>query len=135
MSPEGHSPTQVTHTLHNVLEIAIAPASIQDDMMRSSNITTIPRVGYIWGQPQTKLLYTMQEGTGLLDIYRMNLDGSDWRNLTEQQTHVDRSPVILPNGRILFTTDRQGNTDIWSMTIDGRDPRPVVIHAAYDSTN
>lgn len=135
MSPEGHSPSQVTHTLRNVLEIAIAPATIRDSMLRTTNMTSIPRVGYMFGQPQTKLLYTMQQGTGLLDIYRMNLDGSDWRNLTSRQTYVDRSPVLLPNGRILFTTDRQGNTDVWSMTIDGRDPRPVITHSSYDSTS
>lgn len=56
---------------------------------------------------------------GNVDIFVMNIDGSDFLRLTSNPT-VDTNPSWAPGGRsILFTSDRTGAPQIYRMDADG----------------
>ena len=54
------------------------------------------------------------------DIYRVNADGSGIRALTSSPGY-DAEPTIRPDGRIVFTSVRDGDMEIYSMAADGSD--------------
>ena len=54
------------------------------------------------------------------DIYRANADGSDLRPLTSTPGY-DAEATIGPDGRIVFTSVRDGDMEIYSMNGDGSD--------------
>jgi hypothetical protein len=57
---------------------------------------------------------------GNQEIYLMRADdGSELRNITNNQAN-DNQPAVSPNGNyILFTSDRDGNQEIYSVSSDG----------------
>jgi serine/threonine protein kinase/Tol biopolymer transport system component len=59
------------------------------------------------------------------DLFVIRSDGSDHRQITQDAFH-DRGPVWLPDGRILFFSDRGGRFGIWSIRPDGSDLLPLV---------
>jgi Tol biopolymer transport system component len=61
----------------------------------------------------------MSEESGNADIWSMNADGSDRRQLTTDP-HYDKGPAVSPDGRyIVFMSNRAGAENIWRMDIDG----------------
>jgi putative hemolysin len=68
-----------------------------------------------------------------MDIFVMNADGSDPRNLTESATS-DTSPAWSPDGsHIAFQSDRDGGwPEIYVMAADGSNPRNLTNHESYD---
>lgn len=134
MGPDGSMPTQITHSTKNIKEIALVSPAYPDKEARFTNRTPLlPFFGF-YSQPRIIFSASSSQG-GNFGIYRMNRDGSDLQELTANQVFLNRSPVLWPNGRILFTSDRNGSTDVWSMSPDGRDVRPVISDPAYDSTS
>lgn len=62
-----------------------------------------------------KLIYSTDAG----DIWTMNHDGSNQRQLTSN-VHKDFSPCSSPDGRfIYFTSSRSGSNQVWRMNSDG----------------
>jgi Tol biopolymer transport system component len=71
-----------------------------------------------------RLLFPSNRG-GNFDIYRMNPDGSDARNLTNKEGD-DTYPAWSPDGtRIAFTSNRSGNLDIYVMDANGSDVKQL----------
>jgi len=69
-----------------------------------------------------------------LDLYIMNADGSNLRNLTNN-TADDFSASWSPDGKhILFVSKRDGNLEIYVMDADGSNPRNLTNHAEIDVT-
>ncbi len=63
----------------------------------------------------------------------MNADGSDPRRLTANPT-MDYWPVWSPDGkRIAFTSNRDGNYEIYVMNADGTGQRNLTNHPANDN--
>jgi TolB protein len=56
------------------------------------------------------------------DIFRANLDGSGLTQLTKADGY-DAEATIGPDGRIVFTSVRDGDMEIYSMNSDGSDVR------------
>jgi serine/threonine protein kinase/Tol biopolymer transport system component len=54
------------------------------------------------------------------DLFVLQSDGTGMRQITQDAFH-DRGPVWLPDGRILFFSDRGGRYAIWSIRPDGSD--------------
>jgi Tol biopolymer transport system component len=67
------------------------------------------------------------------DIYIMNADGSDQRQLTTH-FHTDSDPALSPNGRkIAFRSLRAGTGDIYSMNTDGSGQTRLTFHDGPDA--
>jgi Tol biopolymer transport system component len=56
------------------------------------------------------------------DLFLIHPDGSGFRQITDDPAK-DRSPVWFPDGRILFSSDRSGKYEAWSIRTDGGDLR------------
>ncbi len=73
------------------------------------------------------------------DIWAMNADGSDLRNLTEGNGANDALPCFSPDGaRITFTSDRDNAPffQIWVMNADGSDPQALTsVSPGAESSN
>ena len=68
--------------------------------------------------PDGRILYVSHD-SGNADIWSMNADGSDRKQLTTDP-HSDTWPVVSPDGRsIVFMSDRTGAENIWRMDVDG----------------
>jgi TolB protein len=67
------------------------------------------------------------------DIFVMNADGSDPRNLTDSAAY-DTAPAWSPDGsHIAFQSDRDANwPEIYVMAADGSKPRNLTNHEGYD---
>lgn len=65
------------------------------------------------------------------DIYRANADGSNLRNITNSPGY-DAEPTIGADGRIVFTSVRDGDMEIYSMNGDGSDVRRLTNRVGPD---
>ncbi len=69
-------------------------------------------------------------GTGNVDVYSANPDGSDLKRLTTA-LGWDGCPAFSPDGtHIAFCSEQGGSSQIWVMNDDGSSPRQVS-HARY----
>jgi Tol biopolymer transport system component len=60
------------------------------------------------------------------DVWIMRADGSDKRNLTADHANEDTYPFFSPDGQwIAFSSNRDGNDEIYAMHPDGTDVRRV----------
>ncbi len=76
--------------------------------------------------PEARIVYVSQE-SGNADIWSMNADGSDRKQLTTDP-HSDTWPEVSPDGRsIVFMSDRSGAENIWWMNIDGGNQTQLII--------
>jgi eukaryotic-like serine/threonine-protein kinase len=71
-----------------------------------------------------RLLYA-SHGGGNLDVWAMDADGGNQRQLT-LDPHTDVSPVGTPDGRyVVFVSERTGTTNIWRADADGGNPKQL----------
>jgi len=88
-----------------------------------------PGGGPVWSPDGAKLAFTtVREQEGGPEVYIMNSDGSGQTNLTNNPGHAgdpgtpfDGGPVFLPNGKIAFISQRDGDFEIYMMNSDGTD--------------
>jgi Tol biopolymer transport system component len=63
------------------------------------------------------------------DLAVVNRDGTNWRELTNDQ-FFDRYPRWSPDGRrIAFASDRSGNYEIWTINADGTNLRQLTFNS------
>ena len=75
--------------------------------------------------PETAKIVFTSRRDGNFEIYSMNPDGSDQKNLTRHRAR-DSAPVWSPTGeQILFVSDRGGVEDLYLMDADGTNVRQV----------
>jgi Tol biopolymer transport system component len=61
-----------------------------------------------------------------LDVWVVNWDGSNLRNLTEDSAQSDSHPDWSPDGgQMVFDSDRSGNSQIYIMNADGSSPEAL----------
>src|SRR5438552_14598202 len=72
----------------------------------------------VWSPDGTKIAF---EGfpDGDWEVYVMNADGSDLRNLTNNPAQHLRLAWSPDGSKIAFDTDRDGNQDVYVMNVDG----------------
>jgi TolB protein len=76
--------------------------------------------GYVWAVYPT------------YDVFVANADGSDPRALTTSDSY-DAEATVSPTGdRIVFTSTRDGDLDLYSMNLDGSDVRRLTDRLGYD---
>jgi hypothetical protein len=81
---------------------------------------------------------TNSEGTGVGyptdEIWVMNADGTNQRQLTNNSAH-DEGPAWSPDGtQMVFTSERDGNSEIYLMNADGTDQRRFTNDPALDES-
>ena len=94
---------------------AVAHASSPDPIKNTSIVLAVETVG----QPETA------------EISVMRADGSQRRQLTHN-TAKDAEPDLYADQTIVFTSDRDGNDDIYVMGVDGAHTTPVTDDPAAD---
>jgi len=133
MGPDGARPKQLTKISQNIQEIAIVPPGTSDFDQRFTNRS--PMIPFFSFATQSKLIFSAYTAQGNMALYRVNEDGTEFKKLSMRSLYTNRSPVLQPSGQVLFTSDRQGSSDVWTMYPDGRQPRLLIRSAAYDSTS
>jgi len=74
--------------------------------------------GVAW-TPEGRIVFVSNR-TGQYEIWSMNADGSDPRQLTMRSPGPNYAPRPTPDGRIAFASSRTGRSHIWRMDGDGR---------------
>jgi hypothetical protein len=90
------------------------------------NLTNAPAVNEApaWSPDGTQIAFVSSRDDGEWEVYTMQADGSDQRNLTNTNLGDDRDPAWSPDGRrIAFVSTRDGSWDIFTMQADGSDQR------------
>jgi len=75
--------------------------------------------GYVWAVYDT------------FDIFTAKPDGSDVRQLTKSPGY-DAETTISRNGKLVFTSKRDGDLDIYTMDADGRNVKRLTNELGYD---
>ena len=91
---------------------SLIPASPNGKLTNLTNLTegdvSDPEISY----DGLKVLFSMRKSRGdRFHIYEMNVDGTNLKQLTFVPDHDDYDPTYLPNGKILFTSNRPGFLD------------------------
>ena len=111
------SKSLVTVQFEGDTNIWIAPPN---DLRGGKQVTAGKRegeFGVIW-TPDNKLVYTSM-ASGNLDIWIMNADGTNQKQLTTDPDWDD-SPSVSPDGRYIFFNSLRGKLpSVWRMDIDG----------------
>jgi len=82
--------------------------------------------------PDGKIVYT-SKASGNLDLWMMNGDGTNQRQLTEN-SRINTHPAVSPDGRyIVFASDRAGASNIWRTDIDGSNARQLTRGSGEDN--
>lgn len=86
--------------------------------------------GFSW-TPDGKIVY-VSTASGNQDIWIMNSDGSNQKQLTFNE-HSDFDPSVSPDNRyIVFASERSGNTKIWKMDINGENIKQLTHGSTSD---
>ena len=66
-------------------------------------------------------------------IYTANVDGSDQKPIRDEPGGLDVWPVFSPSGReVVFVSTRGGNLDIYTIGVDGSNPRQLTFSESDD---
>ncbi len=107
----------------------IAPAN---DFSRGKQITSGKRegeFGVVW-TPDNKVVYTSM-ASGNLDIWIMNADGTNQKQLTTDP-EWDDAPAVSPDGRYIFFDSLRGKLpSVWRMDIDGGNVKQITDKEDY----
>ncbi len=150
--PEGEA-RRVTNDLNNYTGVSLTSDSsrlvtVQSETSASVWITpngdanratrTTTGAGKIDGRdglastPDGKIVYS-SKASGNLDLWMMNGDGTNQRQLTEN-SRINNHPAVSPDGRyIVFASDRAGASNIWRTDIDGSNARQLTRGSGEDN--
>jgi len=65
------------------------------------------------------------------DVFSADLDGSNLVNLTSAPGY-DAEATVSRDGRVVFTSMRSGDLELWTMDLDGGDLRQITDRPGYD---
>jgi serine/threonine protein kinase/Tol biopolymer transport system component len=82
-------------------------------------------VGGLTWLPDGRVVY-VSRAFGSQDIWLMDQDGKNQRQLTTAETRIDRYPAVTPDGRyIVFVSTRTGNSNIYRYDLNTGDQKPL----------
>jgi Tol biopolymer transport system component len=86
-----------------------------------------------WSPDGTRIAFRSYRGQQA-DVWAVDADGANLRNLTAGASSDDRRPTWSPDGsRIAFSSNRGGTFDIWTMRTDGTELYQLTKSAQYDT--
>ncbi|TDI86210.1 MAG: hypothetical protein E2O78_03195 [Caldithrix sp.] len=121
---------------------SLIPASPDGKLTNLTNLTdgdvSDPEISY----DGLKVLFSMRKNRNdTFSIYEMNIDGTSLNQLTNHQDSDDHDPAYLPNGKIVFTSNRPGFIDEYNrqeaevlhvMNADGSNIECISFNASDD---
>jgi TolB protein len=107
---EPRYPTEVASSAH---EAMILPSWSHDGMYLAFSTAPLPDAERMVGEGSSTV-GTWGQSSNVFDIWVMRADGRDKVRLTDGQSR-NFGPVFAPNGRIYFTSDRNGFENLWSV--------------------
>ncbi|HLL77773.1 MAG TPA: protein kinase [Pyrinomonadaceae bacterium] len=126
VSLTSDSKSLVTVQVDRRANIWVAPVGA-DAAARARQITSgvaVEGIGGLGWTPDGRIVYSSQ-ASGNWDIWVMDADGQNQRQLTrdsDQNLHPSVSP---DGGTIVFESYRGGGSHVWRMNMDGSDQRPL----------
>ena len=135
MNADGSNKKKITNMSVKPITLAAMPSYVRDTYLRSPNLSddfNSRRNTALNNNFVSKAVFTARDSKGDIEIFRINTDGTDLRNLT-QMPGVDSSPTVTRNGKIVFTSDRDGTFDVWLMDADGTNPINITKEPYYAS--
>ena len=76
-------------------------------------------------EPEGKIIYSSTRSNNV-DLWIMNPDGSNQKQLTQNAGSWNGRPRVTPDGRyIVFASMRSGPTELWRMDADGGNPKQL----------
>ncbi|HEV2666518.1 MAG TPA: protein kinase, partial [Blastocatellia bacterium] len=89
-------------------------------------------VGGLTWLPDGRLVY-VSRAYGSLDIWLMDQDGKNQRQLTTAETRIDRYPAVTPDGRyIVFVSTRTGNSNIYRYDLSSGEQKQLTSGASEE---
>jgi TolB protein len=86
-----------------------------------------------WSPDGRTLIYTRSQGD--VELAMMPSDGGAARSLLSWPGYGITSAALSPDGNtVLFSSDRSGNADIWSIPVSGGEPVPFAASPLADDT-
>ncbi|HEX8748921.1 MAG TPA: protein kinase [Pyrinomonadaceae bacterium] len=108
----------VTSSVSEVANLWSAP---EGDAARARQIAPIRSRGGLAFTPDGRVVYSTETG-GVWDIWIMNADGTNRKQLTGGAGQ-NIEPAVSPDGRyIVFTSTRASTVDLWRINMDGGNP-------------
>jgi serine/threonine protein kinase/Tol biopolymer transport system component len=114
--------TLITVQTEAQVHISLLP---NGDSTQARQITTgVSRYNGVRGMswtPDGRLVYVSRQ-SGSQDIWIMNADGTNQKQLTTPEMRADVNPSVTPDGHyIVFTSSRTGFSNLYRMALDGSD--------------
>jgi len=119
------SRTMVAEQIYTLANIWLAPGGDASGARQITSSNESEGAGGLSWMPDGKIAYA-SNASGNFDIWVMNVDGSDKKQLTFDPSE-DVSPAMTPDGRsIVFASDRAGKwSNIWRIDADGGHPKQL----------
>lgn len=73
-----------------------------------------------WSADGQRIVFASQEGSFVEELYVIDVATGQIERLTDNG-YAEQNPVWLPDGRLMFTSDREVIRSIWVMNADGRE--------------
>ncbi len=80
-----------------------------------------------------KIVYSIGNGPRTYEIYSINIDGTEKKQLTENKSN-DYTPSFSPDrAKIAFSSNMSGDYEIWTMNADGSEPKQLTDSPGLDT--
>lgn len=118
----GRGRTTCSYVMPDSQHVLFASTHTADSACTPMPIVTNPKYlkKYLWGVHSS------------YDIFVATLGGKDMKPLTTSRGY-DAEATISPKGdKIVFTSDRSGDLELWTMNVDGTNQRQITSGLGYD---
>src|SRR5690606_25054323 len=149
--------SRITNDAHDYRYLSVAPSGqfiLTTQQRDFSNLWTIPvdepnaarqltfsselehgSLGISWTPDGRHLVYTLADSHTYTNIWRLDTETLETRQLTFDSRKVNREPRITPDGTIYFTSNRENGTHVWRMDMDGNNLEQVTHGLGEGFTN
>jgi len=124
-SPDGkklaftdYSPGKASTESRTKLYVANLDGSARRLVATLPGIAQLPR----WSQDGKRIAIQTYEGTKDINIIVVDMSRGEWKFITHHATppYGDETPSWLPDGRLLFQSNRDGVMEVYRMNADGK---------------